>query len=79
MRRRHATQATISRDISDDIRTQQTLGQPIRAQYIVIFLSDGAPSFPQIDNIESSQNSIESTSASKGSSIHDISSPVPGT
>jgi len=50
--------ATISRDISDDVRNQTTMGQPIRSQYSVIFLSDGRPTFPQDAEIDTRVNAI---------------------
>ncbi|MBS2026810.1 MAG: VWA domain-containing protein [Deltaproteobacteria bacterium] len=50
--------ATISRDISDSIRTQTQLGQPIRAQYSVIFLTDGDPTFPEDAQIDSRVKAI---------------------
>lgn len=52
--------ATISRDISSTQAQQASTGVPIRPQYSVIFLTDGAPSFPEDDDIDSRVKAIRS-------------------
>jgi hypothetical protein len=66
--------ATISRDISDVQRQQTQSGVPIRAQYAVIFLTDGAPSFPEDDEIAARVKAIrllhEQTGDVKLNTVH---------